>query len=352
MDKKQAKNQHIKGYVLLVVLVGTLLIFQGRQFFSSDDETADAEFVATNNVSDEELVTEEDGGDTAVLSDTTDLPILSDSSLSPDPNPYTFQPAAPAHDFQIYRVKRGDTPGAIAQNFGIAPETLLGGNPFLSQVSNALQTDTELIILPIDGLLHTVKPGDSLEELSTQYSVPVEDIVAYEPNNLTFPYRLQPETKIVVPGAVREVFSWKPPTIADVNSSYEGRGVQPVIVGTGSFVWPITSRNFTQRFWYGHPAIDVAAAEGSTIVAADTGTVTYAGWNNTGYGNLVVVNHGNGYETFYAHMSNINVTRGQIVYKGNVLGGVGNTGNSSGPHIHFEVRINANRDNPCWYIGC
>jgi murein DD-endopeptidase MepM/ murein hydrolase activator NlpD len=151
---------------------------------------------------------------------------------------------------------------------------------------------------------------------------------------------------------VRQLFVWNPPTIADVNSSFEGRGVQPIIVGTGTFVWPITSRNFTQFFWYGHPGIDVAQAEGAAVVASDTGTVTFAGWNIYGYGNLIVVNHGNGYETFYAHLSGINVSPGQIVYQGNRIGAVGNTGNSSGSHLHFEVRLNANRDDPCWYIGC
>ena len=86
-------------------------------------------------------------------------------------------------------------------------------------------------------------------------------------------------------------------------------------------------------------------------MASDTGTVTFAGWNIYGYGNLIVVNHGNGYETFYAHLSGISVVPGQIVYQGNVIGSTGNTGNSSGPHVHFEVRINGAQDNPCWYIG-
>ena len=123
-------------------------------------------------------------------------------------------------------------------------------------------------------------------------------------------------------------------------------------MGTGTFVWPLVSRNFTQYFWVGHPGIDVAAVEGSAVFAADTGTVTFAGWNIYGYGNLIVVNHGNGFETFYAHLSGINVVPGQIVYQGNVIGATGNTGNSSGPHIHFEVRWNANQGDPCGYIFC
>ena len=92
-------------------------------------------------------------------------------------------------------------------------------------------------------------------------------------------------------------------------------------------------------------------AECTTGVASDTGTVTFAGWNIYGFGNLIVVNHGNGYETFYAHLSGISVVPGQIVYQGNVIGSTGNTGNSSGPHIHFEIRANGVQDNPCFYVG-
>ena len=106
----------------------------------------------------------------------------------------------------------------------------------------------------------------------------------------------------------------------------------------------------TQVFWAGHPAIDVGMPEGSGVFAADTGTVTYASFSPYCYGNLIVINHGNGFETFYAHLSGINVVPGQIVYKGNVIGAVGNTGCSSGPHIHFEVRVNGRRDDPVWWL--
>lgn len=282
-----------------------------------------------------------------------ELPVLSDPSLVPAPVPLTFKPKLPEQTYQTYVVERGDTPNGIAEKFGIKPETLLGGNPKLSQESNLLQTDMELIILPIDGVLHDVQPGDTLESISAEYGIPIEDIVAYAPNNLEFPYRLYPETQVMVPGAVREVFVWNPPDLASVGgASREGQGVKPLIVGTGTFVYPVGSRNFTQRYWYGHRAIDIGLPEGNAIYASDTGTVTYAGWNVYGYGNLIVVNHGNGYETFYAHLSSINVSPGQIVYQGNLIGLSGNTGNSSGPHIHFEIRLYGNQDDPCWYIGC
>ena len=308
------------------------------------------------------------GGNTAVSLNTTvapeatrdplqfgagDLPVLDDSSLAPAPNPRTFEGTLPQHEFITHTVVRGETPNGIAEQYGIQPETILGGNPRLSEESSLLQVGTELIILPIDGVLHDVQPGDTLESVSEQYGIPTEDIIAYGPNNLEFPYRLQPGTQIMVPGAVRELFVWTPPDLSSVGgTSVEGGSVRPIIVGTGTFIFPVNSRNYTQFFWYGHPGLDIALPEGSAVYASDTGTVTYVGWNAYGYGNLIVVNHGNGYETFYAHLSSFNVTPGQIVYQGNVIGGTGNTGNSSGPHIHFEIRLNNNRDNPCWYIGC
>jgi LysM repeat protein len=280
------------------------------------------------------------------------IPVIEDDSLVPAFNPLTYVGRKPDHQFQTYVVERGDTPNGIADKYGIQATTLLGGNPLLSQESSLLQVGVELIILPIDGVLHDVVPGDTLESVAAQYGVPVEAIIDYAPNNLEFPYRLYPETQILVPGAVREVFVWTPPSLESVRGRPgPGSGVAPLIVGTGTFIYPVSGRNYTQYFWYGHPGLDIALAEGSAVVASDTGTVTFAGWNIYGYGNLIVINHGNGYETFYAHLNGISVVPGQIVYQGNVIGSSGNTGNSSGPHIHFEIRANGVQDNPCFYIG-
>lgn len=358
MNKTSKVGQRFGGHFILIAVA--LIVFAGWRISQSasadegDSGLADASGEAVPTV----VVDDAGVGVTAVTTTTVDftagnIPIISDSRLVPAPNPFTYQGQQPQHEFTTYVVERGDTPGTIAEKFGIQTETLLGGNPQLSQESSLLQTDVELIILPIDGVLHDVAPGDTLESISDEYGIPVEDIIAYENNNLEFPYRLYPETQIMVPGAVREIFVWTPPDLSSVGgTSYEGAGVAPRIVGTGTFIYPVGGRNFSQFYWYGHRAIDIALAEGNAVYASDTGTVTYAGWNVWGYGNLIVVNHGNGYETFYGHLSGINVVPGQIVYQGNVIGYSGDTGNSSGPHIHFEIRINGNQDNPCWYLGC
>jgi LysM repeat protein len=358
MDNMKKAGPRFGGHFLLIAIA--IVVFAGwriSQASGSEGAAGSPESQSGAGASTGEIG-EAEAGETAVPTPTIDfttgdVPVISDSSLVPAPNPFTYQGKLPQHEFVTYVVERGDTPGTIADQFGIQTETLLGGNPRLSEESSLLQTGVELIILPIDGVLHDVAPGDTLESISEEYGIPVEDIIAYENNNLEFPYRLYPETQIMVPGAVREIFVWTPPDLSSVGgTSIEGAGVVPRIVGTGTFIYPVNGRNFSQFFWYGHRAVDIALAEGNAVYASDTGTVTYAGWNVWGYGNLIVVNHGNGFETFYAHLNGINVVPGQIVYQGNVIGYSGNTGNSSGPHIHFEIRVNGNQDNPCWYLGC
>ncbi len=330
----------------LLLVLGLRLGVRAEEIGTERDDREATPVVST-------AVPSSDSGAVALDTERQAVPVLQDNSLSPAPVPQTFEGKRPHHEFQTYTVERGDTPSGIAFQYGIMTETLLGGNPFLSQESSLMQPGMELIILPLDGVLHDVQPGDTLESVSENYGIPVEDIIAYEPNNLEFPYRLYPETQILVPGAVAEVFIWTPPSLSSVRgSSSTGSGITPAVVGTGTFVYPVSSSNFTQKFWYGHPGIDIALSEGSGVFASDTGTVTFAGWNIYGYGNLIVINHGNGYETFYGHLSAINVFPGQVVNQGNVIGAVGNTGNSSGPHVHFEIRTGGNQDDPCWYIGC
>ena len=314
----------------------------------AEDEVIAAEAV-TETLTPESIQSNTDQPDQTF--DLSNVPVLQDNSLVPAFNPRTFQGKLPEHNnFEIYVVKRGDTPVRIAEKFGIASETLLGGNPKLSEEAGLLQVDDEVVILPIDGVLHDVQPGDSLESVSALYNIPIEEIIAYEPNNLEFPFRLYADTQILVPGAKREVFQWDPPTLTSSGSGYWAGQSQPLVVGTGSFVWPVSARHITQVYWAGHPGLDIGLVEGSGVFASDTGTVTYASFSPYCYGNLIVVNHGNGFETFYAHLNGINVVPGQIVFKGNVIGSSGNTGCSSGPHIHFEVRVNGRRDDPQWWL--
>lgn len=284
--------------------------------------------------------------------DLSNVPLLSDTSLSPNLNPITLEGKKPQHTLITYTVVTNDTPIGIADSFGIEPETLLGGNAFLSEEASALQTGQILVILPVDGVLHEVRDGDSLESVANLYGVTIEDIVAYADNNLEFPYRLYPDTQLMVPGGTRQVWFWTAPQVPQRPSTSDstGTGIAALVQGSGTFIWPIGYRRITQAYWYGHPAIDVGVPEGSALYASDTGTVTWAGWNVYGYGNLIVINHGNGYETYYAHLSAINVYPGQVVSQGEFIGATGNTGRSSGPHLHFEIRFYNNLLEPMGYL--
>jgi murein DD-endopeptidase MepM/ murein hydrolase activator NlpD len=120
-------------------------------------------------------------------------------------------------------------------------------------------------------------------------------------------------------------------------------------VGVGVFIWPTTERwivGYDYNPGANHPAIDIAGSTGSPVWASDNGVVVYAGWSNYGYGNLIVVDHGNGWQTLYAHLNSISVGCGQSVNQGQGIGGLGSTGNSSGTHLHFAMIYVGTKVNP------
>lgn len=351
--------QRFGSHIVLLGLAGLFLIGAGA-LGAAGDETepaaVDTEASETTTVPVEEAVNPLLANNPAVTPlptvNLTEVPVLTDNSLAPELDPHTFVGKRPEHSFTTYVVERGDAPASIAERFGITTETILGGNPRLSNEASQLQTGVQLIILPVDGVLHTVRRGETLESISVRYGIPAEDIIAYEDNNLEFPYRLFPDTQLVIPGAFPEQeFVWNPPSLASVAGSPEALDLNVFVTGTGFHSWPVSARRLTQSYWVGHQAIDIGVSEGTSVYASDTGTVTYAAWSVYCYGNLVVVNHGGtGHETFYAHLSSIGVTPGQVVEKGQYLGASGNTGCSSGPHLHYEIRVWQNRDNPLFYL--
>jgi LysM repeat protein len=344
MEDNERPLNKVGGHLALIA-VAALLFIGARSLWISDllDYQLEAEGEITDNAtsvgrspSNLELLS----GQVERSFTLSDFPTFVNSSISPNLYPATFQGEKPHHELITYTVQPQDTPIGIAEKFGIRSETILGGNAYLSEESSSMQVGANLLILPIDGVLHDVVEGETLEGLSELYGIDAEEIISYVPNNLEFPFRLYPGTQIMVPGAVREVFVWSAPSLPSRPSTSDstGSGIAPLVQGTGTFIWPVAYRRITQQFWYGHGAIDIGMPMGNSVSAADTGTVTWAGWNVYGYGNLVVINHGNGYETYYGHMSNIGVVPGQVVNQGQYIGASGNSGRSSGPHLHFEIR--------------
>jgi murein DD-endopeptidase MepM/ murein hydrolase activator NlpD len=265
---------------------------------------------------------------------------------------HTVIPSRPRLKVIQYEVKQGDSLFGIADQFGLKPETILWGNyETLKDNVHALSPGQELNILPVDGTYYQWHEGDTLTGVADFFGVEPEDILDWPGNELdpSMDYEnpdIEPGTWLVVPGGTREIVSWQAPRVTRQNPAaarvigpgYCGQVIEGAI-GTGTFVWPtpghtISGYNFSSL----HPAIDIGGSIGNGIYASDQGVVVYAGWNNYGYGNLIILDHGNGWQSLYAHLNSIGVTCGQSVFQGTQIGAMGCTGNCTGPHLHFELQ--------------
>ena len=262
----------------------------------------------------------------------------------------------PRYDVQEYRVVRGDSVFAIAESFKVTPETVLWANyDVLQDDPHSLAPGMVLKIPPTDGIYYQWKPNDTLETVSAEFAASIEDIINFPGNDidLTDP-KIDSGSWVMIPGGEREFVQWLVPTIASGasgTSSTNQSACPGGAVGGGGFRWP-ADNNFLSGndYWSGHLGIDIAAGAGAPVYAADGGVVTMAqGGYNYGYGNVVQIDHGNGYSTIYAHLSAFFVSTCQSVGAGQQIATAGNTGNSQGAHLHFEVRQGGGFINP-WFV--
>ena len=269
---------------------------------------------------------------------------------------HTTIPSRPRLEITTYDVQEGDTVFGIAERYNLTPQTILWGNYYiLLDDPHRLKAGQELNILPVNGTYYEWQDGDGLNGVADFFGVDPSTIIDYPANGLDSATigdyanpNIAPGTWLIVPGGERPFISWSAPvgiTREDPANSYIlGDGACEAItggaVGYGAFIWPSANHYLSGYDWSpetNHRGIDIAGNEGMAIFAADAGVVVYSGWNNYGYGNVVILDHGTGFQTLYAHMSAINVGCGQSVGQGEVIGAFGNTGNSSGAHLHFEV---------------
>jgi murein DD-endopeptidase MepM/ murein hydrolase activator NlpD/LysM repeat protein len=321
----------------------------------------------------------------------------------------------PARDRIItYNPHPGETIGAVAQKFGLSVRTLLLANLDLGDGS-ALSSDNQLIVPPIDGIVHNVVAGDTIDSIATYYGVNPQVLVDFAPNHLKAGAQLTPDTVVMVPGGLEPTPTPLPsdtPQPTDTpaanatdtpqakakatpkpasssrqqptsrsstrsSSSSSSSSVHPtstpsssssaVIAAAkkvnsgrglahGSFIWP-TYGTITQGFWawewgHRHGGLDIANSAGTPLVAADGGTVISAGWRSDGFGYCVIIDHGNGFKTLYGHMMRQpSVWVGEAVSRGQYLGPMGSTGNSTGPHVHFAIYYNDILRDPLNYLG-
>ncbi len=265
-------------------------------------------------------------------------------------------PERPRYESIVYRVSRGDAMLSIAEDYKIKSETILYVNKQLEDNPHNLKPGMELTIPPVDGLYYEWKDGDTFESVAEKFYAEADDIVAFQGNNidLTDP-KVKTGTLVMIPGGSRELRNWAADLTTASRSNNGSTGTSdfggnacgggPVSSGLG---WPADAHSLSGNgYGPGHLGIDITAPEGSNVYAAGSGVVTMAqGGYNYGYGNVVQIDHGNGYVTVYAHLSQINVGACQSVGQGTLVGLSGNTGNSFGAHLHFEIRINGANINP------
>ena len=235
----------------------------------------------------------------------------------------------PRDSMFAYQVKEGDTIAAISEKFDVSIDTIKWANPDLK--GEKLSIGQELTIPPVTGVVVKVKKGETIYSLAKKYQTDAQKIVNWPFNDFVDAgdFSLAAGQTLVIPDGVmpeaKPVYS--PQTIAQVGTT----------TGNGQFLWP-TQGAITQRPVSYHMALDIANPGLPPVIAADSGKVIFVEYGKYGYGRHTIIDHGNGYQTLYAHMSEIYVQNGQNVSKGTVIGKMGSTGRSTGPHLHFEIR--------------
>jgi murein DD-endopeptidase MepM/ murein hydrolase activator NlpD len=268
------------------------------------------------------------------------LGLSADSAMSVDP--LTQVSDKPRADIYEYTVENGDTLAAIAKKFGVDTDSIMWLNKNVNE--KKLKPGSVMYIPPVTGVVHTVKSGETIYSIAKKYNVSAQAVVDFPFNEFTNDetFALAIGQQLIVPDGVM------PEEIVTSPRSYLANQLTPnagAVSATGVWIWP-TAGTITQQFRSWHKGLDIANHAGGNILAADSGTVVVAGWpDNSGYGNRIMIDHGNGYRTLYGHLSKISVVVGQTVKRGDVIGFMGSTGRSTGTHLHFEIRSDSgNRD--------
>lgn len=263
-----------------------------------------------------------------------DIAIVDDSSLLAE----TSGVAASSKDHSsdqitIYVVHKGDTLSGIAKMFNVTTNTIVWSNDIKG---NTVSPGDRLVILPVSGVRHIVKKGDTLQSLAKKYSADADEIAQF--NDLTASSKLSLDDMIIIPDG--EMLAGHSTT--KITTSTSVKKVQQYLSApsyNGYFIRPIVGGVKSQGI-HGHNGVDLVSSFGSSIMASADGEVIVAkssGYNG-GYGSYIVIKHDNGTQTLYAHLSGVQVSVGEQVSQGQVIGNMGSTGKSTGTHLHFEVR--------------
>lgn len=249
----------------------------------------------------------------------------------------------PRSEIIEYEVENGDTLSSIAQKFNISQDTIKWANDM--EDKDAIKPGQKLKILPVTGVAYTVKSGDTLESIAKKFDTGSQGILDFPFNDVPDDQKVKVGQLLIVPdGVPAEARATPRPQTQIIATGPKTTFSAP---GGANFMWPTTFQMITTNFAWWHPGIDMANRAAPGVAASDGGRVIVAGWpDNYGYGNRIMIDHGNGYQTLYAHLSNIYVSVGQTVSRGQTIGQMGSTGRSTGTHLHFEIRYKGVAVNP------
>ncbi|NMB61114.1 MAG: peptidoglycan DD-metalloendopeptidase family protein [Chloroflexi bacterium] len=349
------------GTVLVTIVMVGLVIWVMKTFFLEEEQIQTAGgglYVATEGAVSSELVLPAYEG----------VAPLEGISRSSDIKTDLNETVSSRYDIVKYEVVAGDTLIGIADKFGLEPETVLWCNyDVLLDNPAAIYPGQVLNIYPTDGTTYRWQEGDGLNGVATGLHITPADIIEWPGNGLSYETigdyaspNIEVGTLIFAPGGSRSYYDWSAalfnrddPATSRILGPGHCDAVYSGPIGTEAFVWP-TSATFISGYEFSpeinHWGIDIGGDLGNPIYAADAGVVVYAGWNDWGYGNVIVLDHGNGWQTLYAHLNEVYVNCGDYInFGGQLIGAMGSTGNSSGPHLHYEMSYNGSRVNPHKY---
>lgn len=346
----------ILSMVFVLIVVWAMRTFYLERVLESNIEPAADDQAAP-------LLFEETTSQVSYLPDLISSPGADAAGISRRPWIYTSIPTRARVELITYTVEEGDSVFGIAEKFSIKAETVLWSNTnTLQDNPHRLQVGQELNIMPVDGTMHKWSQGENLQKVAEYYGVDGSVILEWPGNNFDVyqdtveTVSIEPGSLLIVPGGIRGMIDYGPPRIPRDDPAIArtyGPGhcgtLTDGIVGDGVFLWP-ANEHYLSGYDFNpsanHPAIDIAGDTGDPVYAVDDGVIVYSGWSYSGYGNLIVIDHGNDWQSLYAHLDSYYVGCGESIYSGAVIGTVGNTGNSAGDHLHFELMYGTAKVNP------
>ena len=311
-------------------------------------------------------------------------PGLASASEGPAASPATASPTAAPPAFRTHEVVEGETLAGIAEQYGVGMEYVLWNNPEVYD-PDSLIIGAKLLVPSMNSIVYNVRLGDTVNDISATYGIDPESVISYGPNELDSPDLISEGMVLLLPGGVPPppppppepepepeivpdpvtpapapvtpslpavVAAPDPPTAAPVIPAAAAAAAPPPAASAG-YIWPVSgplNSLFGSRWGGYHEGIDIGARSGTGVGSAASGQVVLAVYGDYGYGNYIIVRHGDGSETLYAHLSAIYVGLGQGVGQGEAIGAVGCSGWCTGPHLHFEVHIGGRAVDPLGYL--